>query len=249
MKELLKCLLARMGVDLTSWRSMRYERLVVKGAPKTYSQYGEDACLRGLMDKRCRDCAYRGFWVDIGAHHPTRFSNTRMFSELGWRGINVDAMEDAIDLFRQRRPLDINVNVGIGDKPGEMAYYKFPDHAYNTFLKSRVEELARELGCELVEGRDYVISKVQVITLKELLDHYLPKGQKIDFLTVDAEGMDQVVLESNDWSRYRPDFVLAEVLRTGDGHTFLDSDTARFLADVGYEFAGQCSCTTIFRLK
>lgn len=33
-----------------------------------------------------------GIYVDIGAHHPFRFSNTYVFYKRGWRGINVDAM-------------------------------------------------------------------------------------------------------------------------------------------------------------
>ena len=245
MKDLIKRLLAKMGVDLTGWRSARYERRAAEGAPKTYSQYGEDACLRGFMDRRCRDREYRGFWVDIGAHHPTRFSNTRMFSELGWRGINVDAMSDAIELFRKRRPNDINVNVGVGSVPGELDYYQFPDHAYNTFVKARVDELAREWGHELVEGRDYHVCKVPVVTLRELLDECLPSGQKIDFLSVDAEGMDLEILKSNDWEKYRPDYVLAEVegaLSDAGG-----SEMVRFLRAVGYELAGRCFVTAIFK--
>ena len=250
MKKRIIELFVRLGVDLTSWRSWRYERIATKKAPKTYSQFGEDACLRGLMEQRLlQNPAYRGFWVDIGAHHPTRFSNTRMFSELGWHGINVDALADVIDLFSKRRPHDINVNVGIGDKPGELSYYQFPEHAYNTFLRARVDELAREWRRVLVEGRDYKVRKIQVITLKELLDHYLPEGQKVDFLTVDAEGMDLAILESNDWSLYRPDFVLVEILRVGAGHAVFDNDTTRFLDGVGYEFVGLCSCTAVFRSK
>lgn len=250
MKKRIIDFFARMGVDLTSWRLWRYERIETKRAPKTYSQFGEDACLRGLMEQRLQqNPAYRGFWVDIGAHHPTRYSNTRMFSEMGWRGINVDAMPEVIDLFRKRRPQDINVNVGIGDKPGELAYYQFPDHAYNTFLKTNVDGLARKWGRELVEGRDYNVRMVEVITLRELLDGYLPKGQKIDFLTVDAEGMDQAILESNDWSLYRPDFILVEVIWVGDGQTALDNDITRFLSEVGYELVGLCSYTAVFRLK
>lgn len=249
MKRLVKEMLLKMGVDLTDWRSWLYEKRAASRALKTYSQYGEDACLRGFMDVRCRDRAYRGFWVDVGAHHPTRFSNTRMFSEMGWTGINVDAMSDAMDLFRKRRPRDVNVNVGIGDASGELTYYLFPDHAYNTFVKARVDELAREWGRELVEGLDYQTRKVPVITLKELLDRYLPKGQKIDFLTIDAEGMDLAILKSNDWSRYRPDFVLAEVLPASSGGNILESETARYLCDMGYRFAGQCASTTIFLVK
>jgi hypothetical protein len=33
---------------------------------------------------------YKGFWVDIGAHHPSNLSNTKAFALNGWRGINVD---------------------------------------------------------------------------------------------------------------------------------------------------------------
>ena len=218
-------LLAKIGVDLTGWRSARYERRVAKGAPKTYSQYGEDACLRGFMDRRCRDHEYHGFWVDIGAHHPTRFSNTRMFSEMGWRGINV--------------------NVGVGAVPGELDYYQFPDHAYNTFVKARVDELAREWGHDLVDGRDYHVCKVPVVTLKELLDVYLPSGQKIDFLSVDAEGLDFEILKSNDWEKYRPDYVLAEVEGALSDAGVIEM--VRFLRAVGYELVGRCFVTAIFK--
>lgn len=247
MKDFIKKLLAKMGVDLTGWRSARYERRVAQSAPKTYSQYGEDACLRGFMDRRCRDRKYRGFWVDIGAHHPTRFSNTRMFSELGWRGVNVDAMPDAIVLFVKRRPNDINVNVGVGASSGELDYYQFPDHAYNTFVKERVDALSAEWGRELVAGRDYQVRKVPVVTLKDLLDGYLPPGQKIDFLTVDAEGMDLEILKSNDWGTYRPEFVLAEVNDAGSLTDAGESEMVRFLREVGYGLVGQCVSTSIFR--
>ena len=245
MRSLIKKLLAKMGVDLTGWRSARYERRVAQGSPKTYSQYGEDACLRGFMDRRCRDREYHGFWVDIGAHHPTRFSNTRMFSEMGWRGINVDAMSDAIELFRRRRPKDINMNVGVGAVPGELDYYQFPDHAYNTFVKARVDELAREWGHNLVDGRDYHVCKVPVVTLKKLLDEHLPSGQNIDFLSVDAEGMDLEILKSNDWEKYRPDYVLAEV--EGSLSDAGGSEMVRFLRAVGYELVGRCVVTAIFK--
>jgi hypothetical protein len=37
------------------------------------------------------------------------------------------------------------------------------------------------------------------VTLSSVLDQHLPPGQKIDFLTIDAEGHDLKVLCSNDW--------------------------------------------------
>jgi len=46
-------------------------------------------------------------------------------------------------------------------------------------------------------------SKVTLKTrrLDELLDEFLPRGQEIDLLSVDVEGMDLDVLESDDWTR------------------------------------------------
>jgi len=41
---------------------------------KSYSQEGEDMILRRLFGKQ-----KKGFYVDIGAHHPKRFSNTFFF--------------------------------------------------------------------------------------------------------------------------------------------------------------------------
>jgi len=78
----------------------------------SYSQDGEDMLLRPLLMESVPD--YKGFFVDIGAHHPFRFSNTMHFYELGWHGINVEPTPAAIALFNQYRSNDINLNVGIG---------------------------------------------------------------------------------------------------------------------------------------
>src|SRR5271166_7015278 len=80
-----------------------------------YSQDGEDMILRRLLAGQ-----KSGFYVDVGAHHPYRFSNTCYFYRQGWRGINVDTNPDAIEAFRRDRPSDINVCVGVSDTAGEL---------------------------------------------------------------------------------------------------------------------------------
>jgi len=231
MTAFVKNVIRRFGLDPAGWASSRYDGRVARAAPKTYAQYGEDAMLRGFMDRRCRNPGYRGFWVDIGAHHPTRFSNTRMFSEMGWRGINVDALRPAIDLFRKRRKRDVNVWTGVGGQRGTLDFFQFAEPAYDTFSRERIEALARAWGRALKEGVDYAVVRVPVVTLKELLDAHLPAGQKIDFMTVDAEGLDLEILKSNDWARYRPDFLLVE--------TECGAELGGFLETVGYVRAGK----------
>jgi hypothetical protein len=61
---------------------------------QSYSQEGEDMVLY-----RTFETVKEGFYVDVGAHHPDRFSNTYKFYKQGWRGINIDAMPGGMDPF------------------------------------------------------------------------------------------------------------------------------------------------------
>ena len=44
-----------------------------------YSQNGEDLILNRLFENK-----EKGFFIDVGAHHPIRFSNTYLFYKKGW---------------------------------------------------------------------------------------------------------------------------------------------------------------------
>src|SRR5437660_1408476 len=93
-----------------------------------YSQDGEDMVLRRLFEGR-----RAGFYVDVGAHHPFRFSNTCYFHRRGWRGINIDPNPQAIKEFDRDRPSDTNICVGVADVPGTLSFYFFNERALNTF--------------------------------------------------------------------------------------------------------------------
>ena len=80
-------------------------------ALKSYSQEGEDVILQYIF----RD-QETGFYVDIGAHHPKRFSNTFGLYKMGWLGINVDPLPGCMDAFRKQRPRDINLEVAVSDR-------------------------------------------------------------------------------------------------------------------------------------
>src|SRR5258706_13433154 len=84
----------------------------------TFAQEGEDQLLQRFFYGR-----ERGFYVDIGAHHPRRFSNTCVFYDKGWRGINIEPNPEAIQSFICERPGDINLCCGISDHKGEMKYF------------------------------------------------------------------------------------------------------------------------------
>lgn len=172
---------------------------------KSYSQEGEDLVLARILGE-LRITA--GFFVDIGAHHPARFSNTYYFYRRGWHGINVDALPGTKKLFQRMRPRDITIECGVGSQKGVLKYFLFNEPALNTFSEQEAKK-KNYPPYHIVDTR-----KIPVVTLKQILDERLPSNTQIDFMTIDAEGFDHEVVVSNDWNRYRPRVVLVELLNT-----------------------------------
>ena len=59
-----------------------------------FSQYGEDTIIRKHFNKS------EGFYIDVGAHHPFRQSNTASLWLHGWQGVNVDANSESVEVFK-----------------------------------------------------------------------------------------------------------------------------------------------------
>lgn len=224
---------ALFGVSMgVQWLARRLDPFV----KMAYSQEGEDLIL-GRMFENVRT----GFYVDVGAHHPYRFSNTCAFYKRGWRGLNVDADPSAIREFRRHRARDINVCCGIGERSGSLSFHVFNDPALNTFDVTLAAERARLPGYHIVDRMT-----VGVRTLSDVLAEYLPRGQSIDFMSIDVEGLDLEVLKSNDWHRFRPRVLLVEARALSiDG--FETDPTLKFARSVGYDAVAKTVNTVIFR--
>lgn len=205
-----------------------------------YSQDGEDIVLASFYKEEPN---YKGFYVDIGALHPYRFSNTQYFYERGWRGINVDATPGSMTKFEQARTKDINVEAGISPNNKNLTYYCFKEPALNSFDKKLSEKRRRD-GWEIIEER-----KIKTTHINDILDKYLPKGQKIDFMNIDIEGLDFMVLKSLDWLKYHPDFILIEEigLKDKDLTDYQRNRVYKFLKEKNYYLVGKTMITLIFK--
>lgn len=169
---------------------------------RSFSQEGEDLILDRIFDQQAS-----GVYIDIGAHHPVRFSNTYLFYRRGWSGICIDPSPNAIRLFKSMRPKDISLEVGVSDQLSRMTYFMFDEPALNTFSEALAQERVKNTPYKLIGN-----SSVPVKPLSQILDETLRPGTKIDFMSVDVEGLDFQVLASNDWLKYRPRVILAEAL-------------------------------------
>jgi FkbM family methyltransferase len=196
-----------------------------------YSQFGEDIALLRLLPKK-------GIYVDVGAHHPKRYSNTYLLFKQGWSGVNIDPNPETIRLFKAARPFDHNICVGIAEEAGTLTYYKFSDPAVNTFDEKeskrwREKSWITYLGTESVE----------VKPLKEVLSTL--DIESIDLLTIDAEGMDLSVLRSLDWERSAPRVVVVEADDFNPA-TPNENSSYQFLSQKGFVLKGICGPSLIF---
>ena len=141
---------------------------IMKYGQVCFGQDGEDLTLNRLLNGQ-----KAGFYVDIGAHHPVRFSNTYMFYRRGWNGINVDAEPGSMQLFEKIRPLDRNIESGVAGSPGVMKYFRFNEPALNTFSESEAR-LKNSYPYSIIDTIE-----VPVQRLDDLLDKYLPEGQEV----------------------------------------------------------------------
>ncbi len=232
LKKLLKSILTKNAIEKLIDVNNNY----LDGyALKSYSQEGEDMILRRLFEKQTT-----GFYVDVGAHHPKRFSNTYFFYKRGWNGINIDAMPNSMKPFNKIRPRDINIEKPVSDKKQILTYYAFNEPALNGFSK------------ELSEKRDgkgnYFIQftkDIETATLEQILDENIPLNQEIDFLSIDVEGLDFMVLKSNNFDKYKPKVILIEIL--GSSLVNIDNnEISKFLKVHNYSIYAKAMNTVIF---
>ena len=192
-------------------------------AKKSFSQEGEDIVLNRLLDE-----TPEGFYVEIGAHHPFRFSNTYFFYRRGWRGICIDPVPGTQASFKQFRPRDLALEMGVSQGPSLLKYFQFNEPALNTFDPVVAKERDGLRQYKIINVKD-----VPTDSLSNILDLYLPANQKITFLSVDVEGLDLEVLKSNNWLKYRPQYIVAECL-TVDLFKLKDDLVVEYVSSLGY---------------
>jgi FkbM family methyltransferase len=195
-----------------------------KHAKTSYSQEGEDMIINRFFEHK-----EKGVYVDVGAHHPFRFSNTAFFYKKGWTGINIDPLPSAAPLFKKYRKRDINIQKGVSLEAKRLTYYSFNEPAYNTFDETKAKEYVE---AKLVKP-DVKKIQIETVPLSSILDEHIPAGTTIDFLSIDTEGLEMEVLKSNNWEKYQPTIIILES-HFIEVEKFFNSELHLFMKDLGY---------------
>lgn len=207
------------------------EKLLTDSTP-TFSQNGEDIVIRTLLASRQQS---KGLFIDIGAYHPFKFSNTFALYLAGWRGVNVDANDEAISEFNRLRPDDININTGVAENDMTLHLTKFEEGAYNTLNLT-----PQSLETAVIRSPVKSVTTLECIGINNLLAKYAA-NQQFDLLTVDIEGLDERVFKAIDFAKYRPFVIAIEI----DHSVWTNYHFIHKLGEIGYEFYCQCGGTSI----
>lgn len=198
---------------------------------KKYSQNSEDLWLFNYFNKK------NGFYIDIGAYHPEMLSNTALFYNNGWSGINIDPIKEKILVFNKYRKRDINVNCAVGKK-GKVNFFKgLRSKDANDACSSFDEKIIKSFNVP------YKKIKVDVLPLSYILDKHLPNGKKIDFFDIDVEGQDLNVLKTNNWKKYSPKIILIETSHVNY------NEVEKYLNNKGYLKINEFGENTIFERR
>ena len=173
---------------------------------KSYSQNGEDVIIYHLFRKLGIE---KPSYIDIGAHHPYKISNTALFYEVGGRGINIEANPNLFEAFQRERPEDINLCCGIGPQRGIMPFYMIDNWSgRNSFVKENVDLFVQENPEFSVQE----VLNIEIKTLDEVVLEY-NMGGIADYMSIDIEGMEYEVLQSFDLMNRGPKVLTLEVMK------------------------------------
>jgi len=170
----------------------------MKGNPSTdmpvqsFSQFGEDSLILKFFAGKSD-----GFFVEVGANDPENLSQTLLLERNGWRGILVEPLPDCCERLRSRRPGSQIFQVACG-APEQRGNALLRLNGELSKLAAFVPGQTPRAGCE----------EVPVMTLDEILKQ--AGNPKVDFLSIDVEGLELEVLLGFNLKQHQPRLLLVE---------------------------------------
>lgn len=147
----------------------------------SYSQYNEESLILSQVPET-------GRFLDIGAFHPTCFSNTRALFERGWSGVMVEPspgpFRALLDAYGKEPRIKL-INAAIG--PDRHCYeFHATDDAVSTMDPAQFDKWKNAAD---FHGTFYVVT----ITLEDVFRQF---GGGYDFVNIDTEGSSVDVLRA-----------------------------------------------------
>lgn len=208
----------------------------------SYSQAGEDQIVRYIFQATG---IQQPTYLDIGANHPYICSNTYLFYSRGSKGVCVEPDENCFALLKKSRKRDKLLQAAIGAKAGNADLYVFPDpySGWNTLSQEEAESRQAQTGVKIKK-----VLRIPVMDINEVMaSHFNPHP---NFISLDVEGLDLEILQSIDFTRFKPEVICVETVTFSMKQEEQKlSSIASFLLEKDYFIFGDTHINTIFCRK
>lgn len=216
---------------------MEYEKF------KSYSSYGEDALFNGILKRLSwimqKDLFQNNTYIDIGAFHPVKESNTYFLYNHGWYGTLVEPNSYMNVLTHELRQHDVLLNCAVDTEEGEKTFYMFGNiDSSNT--------LSEEFAIKKQQSQNTDVSwtaQVQTKTINQIISHHIEYfGSAPFFMNIDIEGKDFDVIKT-----YSHDVRIPFIMIEDDSiDPFNNSPIRIFMEQKGYYPIATTFLTTIY---
>lgn len=200
----------------------------------SYAQNGEDIIVENILK-------WLGFvkpvYLDIGTYHPIIISNTYKLYLAGNSGICVEPNPSLFAEIKNVRKRDTCLNVGVSNSTGRATFFVMANKTLNT--------LSREQALFYQNSDQSKIEKeieIEIVTFDSIIENHLA-GNVPNFVSLDIEGMDLLVLKSIDFNKYRPEVFCLE---TKNAQHQKDHDIINFMESQGYLICADTFINSIF---
>lgn len=143
----------------------------------------------------------KGSFLDIGAYDGIHLSNTYALAERGWDGVCIEASPTVYQKLIETHSDHPNVlclNIAIAGHDGAIMFYDNPN-AVATAVKKETERWKDEAFNEIT---------VQCATFQTMKD--IHGWKSFDFISIDAEGMDYLILQQIDLNDLKTKMICIE---------------------------------------
>ena len=203
----------------------------------SYSQCGEDLIIQQLFSVLgVKNVNY----LDVGAHHPSYLSNTYLFYKNGGHGVCVEPDPSLFSEFKKKRPSDINLNCGVGVSSGVADFFIMSTSTLNTFSRLEAERYESY-------GKQKIVNTVsmELRTINSIINQFFDNCP--NFVSLDVEGLDYMILNVFDFVKYRPEVFCLETLSyTEDNSERKISEIIDLMHANGYMTYADTYINTIF---
>jgi FkbM family methyltransferase len=195
----------------------------------SYSQFEEDRFILNFFGGK------PGVYIDVGAFHPWRISNTYLLYQHGWSGVTIEPIPRLFDKHKHLRGRDIQLNAAVGDRAECIEFMELVPAARSTF-----DRVAAVTAIKNGYALQYKTYSIQVLPLSDIYQRTIfPKS--VDLLTIDVEGSGLNVLKSIDFGVLRPRMIVLEMNDDAG-----DEPMRECLRSQGYETLNRFGCNEIF---